>query len=131
MPFSVERLDNEPIYITRYWGSIDFNDFEQAGQQLEAILDVTLPRLALIYDTDPADIDFQETLKVIRQTALNVTGAGTGQTVLLAFAGTRPMIKLFIEALRQKQFAGQNFPLFATVDDAITAMRFALAQLQE
>lgn len=130
MTFTVERLPNDPIIIITFSGAVNADMVAQATLHVEALLSEYRVNTVLVFDTTKAETDFKHILEILQET----TGADPDEeavdfTILTAFVGTSAMIKLYINAARQKQFGGQTFPLFATLEDAITAMRISLASL--
>lgn len=130
MPLSVQRLADEPIIIITFEGAVDANIVAQVNPHIQQLLMEKTVNSALIFDTTTSQANFKDIFGILQFLLTQPDFQATSEiTVLSAFVGTSAMIKLYVDAARQKQFGGQQFPLFARLDDAITAMRTALSTL--
>jgi hypothetical protein len=133
MSFNFERLPDEPIMIVTFHGKIEAHVLVEVNQQVRATLMQHPVNSALILDTTQSTTAFADTLEMVRQNAEHQADAARQSPikVQVALVGTSAMAKLYVSAAQQERFGGQKLPLFVTLDDALTAMRIALAQLPE
>lgn len=131
MPHHIERLTDAPIIVITFEGAVDAAAVSQTDAAIEQMLRAHPVNSALIFDTTSAQTDFQHILGILQATRGGDDQPDLGFSVLVAFVGTSAMVKLYVDAARQKQFGAQTLPLFATLDDAVSAMRVALDALTE
>lgn len=133
MPYTVEHLPDEPIVVVTFEGKIDADLILEADQHINAAIQRNGVNSVLIFDTTHAETDFTHMMGILRATTgdWDAEPADAPFEVLVAFVGTSAMVKLYVDGARQKQYGGRQLPLFASLDDALPAMRIALAQLTE
>lgn len=133
MPFTFEQLPDEPIYIFTYTGRVSVELVMEGRRLAEAQIAAHPVNSVIIFDTTQSETDFRQILELLRTQMIAPPGREVGVqiTVLPSFVGTSALVKLFVDGSRQTQFGARQLPLFSTRDDAITAMRVALANIPQ
>ena len=121
------KLDDAPILIATYGGYISAHDLDDAGQAGIPIYEQLHEDAVLIIDVTQGESSFAEIFRILQHgiPAQNLTDFPYRVDVMVV--GTDAMAKLYVDAARLKQFGGQQMPMFATLDSAISAARQRIA----
>lgn len=128
-----QKLNNEPIVICTYTGSLTVEDVQASSPEIEQyFLEAQSTFNVLIIDTRRCDASFQDMLKLLKMDDEPPEEfQGESIEVRILMVGTSAMAKFYVSAAQQQQFGGHSIPLFAHLDDAVEAARTMIRTHQE
>ena len=119
----IYQVENAPIVVTRYTGHVIPADIQAADEAAKPFFAKIQAAAVLIIDTSSAaETGFKDIIDLLK-TPPDPAARTTAYRVQPFFIGTHQLAKLYIDAMRQKQFGGNQIPMFASLDDAIAAAR--------
>lgn len=128
MPYTVQQVGNEPIMIMTFTGFVTSEDVLSMSADCAALMDKIGAPTYWILDVSRATSDFKELFNIILTQSRGMPGSATDPRGVGSIVGTHPLIKLFQNAIQQRQFGGLAFPMFTSLESALTAIRLSIAQ---
>ncbi len=125
MPFHYEFISGYPIVVQTYAGKFDLAVLTDGFNIVTAQMRDMRGVVYMVIDVLKAETTFADMIAVLKQ------GDHLGERLphltdlRLLIVGTNELAKFYVNAARQKQFGGEQIPLFANVEDAITAAKSA------
>ncbi len=124
----IYQVEDAPIVVTRYSGHVTSADVHAADVAALPFFTRLQAAAVLIIDTSgAAETGFKDIIDILK-TPPDPTTRATAYPVQPFLIGTHQLARLYVAAVRQRQFGGMQIPMFVTLDDAIAAARTFLAQ---
>ncbi len=126
MATTIQRLDDEPIIIVTYEGTLgteQLAEFAPHGAQLQRESPVPL---YWIIDVHATTSDFAQIVKILAHQSRGNPGTASNAPGRVFMVGSAYMTRLYVDAMRQPQFGGLDIPMFPNLDDALAAVRVRL-----
>jgi len=128
MPFKVEQINDEPIMTMTSRGFVTSQDALEMSEACAILMDKIGTPTYWILDVSNSQSDFQQLFNIILTQSKGKPGTATDPRGIGAIVGTNPLIKLFQNAIKQRQFGGMNLPMFTSMDSALAAIRLQIVQ---
>jgi len=123
MPFTAERIPDEPIVLFTYTGPLDLPLFEESlDLNAKFIAEVGGP-IYLIVDMRRMETTFVEMMRIIQETQRQRAGAATDPNVKQLFiVGGGPLVRMFQDNLTRRNLP-MRLAMFPAVEDALESAR--------
>jgi hypothetical protein len=133
MPIEVQRLPNEPIIVVATIGDLTMEGIHEIFARSAEIQQELGGILYRITDNTHLNIDAQDFINIIRMAQVagkEAPGSSADPNIRAVLVADNRWSLLVREALSQPQFGGVFLPIFETMDQALTYVRFQIAQAQ-
>ncbi len=131
MPVVVNRVEDKPIIIATFSGTVTVADVIQTFQQSAEIMGDDEQSYHRITDVRTANSNFIEMLGVIKEASTGQPGSTTDPRIKTTFVGTTTWIAFFRNALQNPQFGGKSMAAFENMDDALASIHVQLDNNQD
>ncbi len=127
MPFSVEQVPNQPIFVITL--SEPFDQAKEAPasdwkfQELIATVQGTIYR---VIDLTRWTIPFNDMINGLASDTRG--GAGADPRIHTVIVGSGEMVEFGVKAMKQRQYGAKEIPLFASLDEALAYVNAELAK---
>jgi len=123
MPFTAERVPNEPIVVFTYTGVLDLPLFQQAlDMNAKFIAEVGGP-IYIIVDVRNMQTNFMDMLRIMQETQQQRPGAATDPNIKqLFFVGGDALVRMFQDNITRKNLP-MHLAMFPSVEDAVESAR--------
>jgi hypothetical protein len=125
MAVTVEKLPDEPIIIVTSVGQINVTMMREVYAQIAAILDKFEPPLYRITDARNQETSFADMIGIIKEASKGMPGTTTDPRIRNVFVGRDKFAMLARQAYVN---TGSTIPLFDTLEDALTHIRYELSK---
>ena len=109
MPVTIKQLENKPIIIASFSGTVTLADVIQTFQESAEIMGDDEQIYYRITDVRIATSNFIEMLGVIKEASTGQRGSTTDPRIRTTFVGTTTWIAFFRNALKSPQFGGEKY----------------------
>jgi hypothetical protein len=127
MPATVEKLPDEPIILVTVKGRFDLRTAKATFRDIAELIEGMKPPVYRITDFQQMQANFPDMLAIMKAVSRGPAGSPTDPRIIGIFVGNHPMLQLAVSMLKQKQFGGLSIPLFKSVDEALSYVRFQIA----
>jgi len=129
MKFTVERLPNEPILmITILKDYVVGKDTPDIVRTVDSKIGKDETGLYSIYDLREMKMTFGDLVLALSNQSQKAPGAMADPRASAVIVGSSEMVKLGAQAFQQEQYGNLKFPLYQSVEEALS---YAREQLQK
>jgi hypothetical protein len=124
MAYTIQQVGNEPIIVVKTTNP--FNPEKEVPEQNEKIgklVQRMTPPVFLIADLSELQISFSDLVLSLAEVKRSEDGAFNNKNLITLTVGSEEMVKLSVQAAKQKQYGETNIQIFASVDEAIAHAR--------
>jgi hypothetical protein len=124
MAYTVQRIPNEPIIVLKVMNP--FNPAKEVPEQNAEIAKLSqgvTPPVYLISDLSELKISFSDLVVSLAEVKRDEESAFNNKNLVTLTVGSNEMVRLSVEAAKQKQYGGVNIQIFGSVDEAIAHAR--------
>ena len=132
--YHIEQLKDDPILIVSYKLPIPsavLDMFNEITACTAEILDAHEGKMYRINDfSDFGERRFfSQAIQGLAEETKGIPGTSSDPRVIPVFVGISPDVELIVKAVKQEQYGGwDQLPLFATLDEAVAAIRELIAK---
>jgi hypothetical protein len=130
MTIVVERLPEEPIIVAVWQEPMDFRtEVPEMFQQVLALRDTIedSDRYFLIMDISSVKVSFSDVVYALGESRVARDQRRADLPLSLLLVGSGPLLELAAKAMSQAQYGGYGMRLCASMEDALAAVRTAVA----
>jgi hypothetical protein len=121
---SAEHLPNEPILIIKlYKEYVVGRDTAEMLSTVNSQIGENESGLYSIYDLTEMKMSFGDLVMALSNQAQKAPGAMADPRVTTVIVGSSELVKFGVEAFKQEQYGNLKFPLFESVEEALSYAR--------
>ena len=130
MPATVEQLPGEPIVIVRVTGHLTVEVMRDVYRQIAAIADQIEPPLYRITDTRFREASFAEMMAIVKEASKGMPGTTTDPRIRNVFVGRDRIAMVGRDAYVNNDPNRNAMPIFESIEDALTYVRYEIGKQQ-
>lgn len=124
MPFTVNKLDGEPIIIVEIRDPYDYQtDPPRMFHEIDQIASTFDDGGFVIYDCRTLDVSFNDLVAGMSAQVQGVPGSISDPRLTACLVGSSVMLRLAAEGFAKPQYGEIQVPLYDTLDDALNDLR--------
>lgn len=123
MTVTLEKMPNEPIVTATLSGEVTIAEMEEMYAKCAEIIK-EVGRIYRITRLDNTTTGFMDILKILQAAGKGNPGSSSDPNVGVIFLGSGSLIQLITNTMRQPQFAGVQLPIFQSMEDTLTYIRY-------
>ncbi len=123
MTVTLEKLPDEPIVMATLSGEVTIAEMETMYAQCAEIIK-EVGRIYRITRLENTTTGFMDILKILQAAGKGSPGSSSDPKVGVIFLGSGSLIQLITNTMRQPQFAGVQLPIFQSMEDTLTYIRY-------
>jgi hypothetical protein len=124
MSMTYERVVGESIIICTFIGDFKLEDLLQGYAISAKIIEETGQHLYRISNFTSVESNFPEVMATIKQVSAETPGGTTDKHVSAVLVGNHQWTRMAQDFLKRPQFGALYIPIFNSVEDGLTAIRF-------
>jgi hypothetical protein len=129
MPAMVVNLPDEPIIVlTATDPFVPHEDLPPAYEEVAEMIDGVPGPVYCLYDIGSVYLGFSDLVTTLSTAIRGTPGSASDPRVKVVIVGTDDLAQLASEASRQEQYGRLNFPLFASMEEAVAYARAEIAK---
>ncbi|MEM6283290.1 MAG: hypothetical protein AAF787_13935 [Chloroflexota bacterium] len=128
MPFTINKIPNEPIIVVTLYDPFTVEDARQTAIDIQQYRSDDYVSF-MISDASQITSPFSQMVEIMGEVAGEGAGKINDPQMRVVSVGTDEMVKLSAEAYRQEQYGSADVQIFSNVDEALTYVRRAYAKL--
>ncbi len=132
MPFTVERVPDQPIVTVHLTGKITIEELKEIFKQsVDLTPDVEEHIYRVTTVGEGANIGFGDVIATVRTSLAKMPGSSGDPRFNAVWVGKHHMAKLFADMLRSAPLVNVEMPFFNTQDEAMAYVQTRIEQQEE
>ena len=124
MPFTVEKLPDEPIILCTYHEPFDTTDLPQVFSQVDHLAADLTPPVYRIIDNRGLDLSFGKMVQLMAEETRGIPGSVSDPRIVAVIVTNSQLAKLGAQSVQeQDQYGKQQVVAFHTLEEALAYLR--------
>lgn len=124
MPSVLEKLPDENIAILTYTMPFTPQDVQHGVEEISGVLETVEGNLYSVVDVQSIHLSFSDLVMGLANAVTDKTGWKlSNERTPLIVVGAHSMIKLAVDAIKQRQYGAKNVTLFTDMNEALRYAR--------